>query len=216
MPTRDERTGFLLYEATEGGAGVLTRLVAEPERLAEVARKALAIMHFAVTDAASVPTDSEGLAETPDNSCVAACYRCLMSYFNQPDHEHIDRRNAATRTLLVRLARAVTSGLDGSPRSRRSPRPSGPPGSDDRLALFRDMARVRELPDADTEPVAGGDAKVRLIWRSHYVAVLLEASAASEGSQLEDKGFEVITLGSDPASWPASLDRLARALGRTS
>jgi hypothetical protein len=30
MPTRDARTGFLLYEATEGGAGVLTRLVADP------------------------------------------------------------------------------------------------------------------------------------------------------------------------------------------
>lgn len=62
MPTRDERKGFLLYEATEGGAGVLTRLVAEPERLAEVAREALAIMHFAVTDLASLPTDGDGSA----------------------------------------------------------------------------------------------------------------------------------------------------------
>ena len=48
MPTRDDRKGVLFYEATEGGAGVLTRLVAEPERLATVARAALAIMHFDV------------------------------------------------------------------------------------------------------------------------------------------------------------------------
>ena len=48
MPNRDARSGFLLYEATEGGAGVLTRLVGEPDRLAEVACKALAIMHFDV------------------------------------------------------------------------------------------------------------------------------------------------------------------------
>jgi RAD3-like DEAD/DEAH box helicase/uncharacterized protein DUF1998/helicase-like protein len=214
MPTRDERTGFLLYEATEGGAGVLTRLVAEPERLAEVARKALAIMHFAVTDAASVPPDGERLVDTPDTSCVAACYRCLMSYYNQPDHEHIDRRNAATKSLLVRLARAVTSGLDAPPRSRRTPRPSAPPGGE--LARFRDMTCGRELPEPDEEPLAMGDVTVRLVWRGHYVAALLEASLAGVTSQLEDKGFEVIVLASNPASWTASLDRLARALGRTS
>src|SRR5690606_38258106 len=48
MPTRDERNGFLLYEAAEGGAGVLNRLVGEPETLATVARQALSIMHFDV------------------------------------------------------------------------------------------------------------------------------------------------------------------------
>jgi hypothetical protein len=50
MPTRDERTGFLFYEATEGGAGVLTRLAVEADLLAEVARQALAIMHFDVEE----------------------------------------------------------------------------------------------------------------------------------------------------------------------
>ena len=48
MPTRDVRNGFLLYEATEGGAGVLTRLVSQENSLATVARTALQIMHLAV------------------------------------------------------------------------------------------------------------------------------------------------------------------------
>jgi hypothetical protein len=25
--------------------------------------------------------------------CEAGCYQCLLSYFNQPDHEHINRRD---------------------------------------------------------------------------------------------------------------------------
>jgi hypothetical protein len=215
MPTRDERSGFLLYEATEGGAGVLTRLVTEPERLAEVARKALAIMHFAVTDESSLPADSHGLVDVPDTACVAACYRCLMSYFNQPDHEHIDRRDADAKGLLLRLARAKTSRLDAAPSSRRSARASASAGSE-RLARFGDFARVHELPAPDSEPVVIGDVKVSLVWRGHYVAALFDASSAEVTSDLENKGFEVIVFGEDEASWAGSIGRLARALGRSS
>lgn len=217
MPTRDERSGFLLYEATEGGAGVLTRLVAEPERLAEVTRKALSIMHFAVTDEASLPADGHGLIDAPDTACVAACYRCLMSYFNQPDHERIDRRDLDAKSLLVRLARAATSGLDAPPVSRRNSRPSAAPGADDALARFRELARARGLPSPDAEPLNVGEVQVPLVWRGHYVAVLLLDGALAEvTSQLEDKGFEVIAFDGDESAWAASLERLTRALGRSS
>jgi len=214
MPTRDERSGFLLYEATEGGAGVLTRLVAEPERLAEVARKALAIMHFAVTDAASLPADGQVLVDAPDTACVAACYRCLMSYFNQPDHERIDRRDADAQSLLLRLARAATTGLDAPPVSRRSSRPR-PAGANDAPARFLDLARSRELPASDAEPLIVGEVQVPLVWRSHYVAVLFDASRSDVTSQLENKGFEVITFEGDEAAWTTSLERLTKALGRS-
>lgn len=46
LPTRDQRQSILLFEAAEGGAGVLTRLATEPEALAAVAAKALEVMHF--------------------------------------------------------------------------------------------------------------------------------------------------------------------------
>jgi hypothetical protein len=216
MPTRDERSGFLLYEATEGGAGVLTRLVAEPERLAEVARKALSIMHFAVTDQASLPSDAPALIDAPDTSCVAACYRCLMSYFNQPDHERIDRRDRHAKSLLLRLARATTSGIDGAPVSRRSLRPSGSPGGGDAVDRFREVTRTRELPLPDAEPLTVGEVAIPLVWRAHYVAALLEGAEPSLTSQLEDKGFEVIAFDGDEAAWATSLERLTRALGRYS
>ena len=31
------------------------------------------------------------LTDDPDARCVEGCYRCLLSYYNQPDHELIDR-----------------------------------------------------------------------------------------------------------------------------
>ena len=37
---------------------------------------------------------------------MAGCYRCLLSYFNQPDHELIDRRDEDIVEFLCALATA--------------------------------------------------------------------------------------------------------------
>lgn len=99
LPNRDIRNAILLYEATEGGAGVLNRLVADPGKVAEVARETLKLMHF------KEPFDAADMQETED-ACVAGCYRCILSYFNQPDHELIDRRQEQVIELLCQLALA--------------------------------------------------------------------------------------------------------------
>src|ERR1700679_61407 len=44
------------------------------------------------------------LVSVPDARCVAGCYRCLLSYFNQPDHELIDRRQQQALQVLLRMA----------------------------------------------------------------------------------------------------------------
>jgi hypothetical protein len=77
------------------------------------------------------------------------------------------------------------------------------------------LARSRELPGPDAEPLLVGEVRVPLVWRGHYVAVLFEASLSDLTRELEDKGFEVIPVGGDEAAWTASLDRLAKALGRS-
>lgn len=221
MPNRDERSGFLLYEATEGGAGVLTRLVAESERLAEVARMALRIMHFDLSDPTSLPTHAGALHDEPGTACVAACYRCLMSYFNQPDHERIDRRDEDARDLLLRLARSHTSGLEASPTSRRSVRPVAAAADDETSALgsveARFLGRVvaEGLPLPDAEAMRVGDAVISLVWRDHYVAVLANADpdlAAALGA----KSFDAVVCGEDESAWPTVLDALGRALGHSS
>jgi Domain of unknown function (DUF1998) len=80
VPSRDGRRAILLFEATEGGAGVLGRLAADPGALARVARAALELMHYQDIDAAAAAASVDDLAEAPDARCVLGCYRCLLSY----------------------------------------------------------------------------------------------------------------------------------------
>ncbi|MBL8679270.1 MAG: DEAD/DEAH box helicase [Myxococcales bacterium] len=210
MPQRDARTGFLFYEATEGGAGVLTRLVAEPERLAEVARRSLEIMHFDLS--AGLPNVATMLVDQPGTACVAACYRCVMSYFNQPDHEQLDRRDEDARSLLLRLAHGTTEGL-AAPIPRR---PTDPPSSTtgDLASTWRAYARDRELPPADSEPLVIDGHSIALVWRGHYVAALFSEQNDLRRA-LEQKGFELVVLGEHEASWAEPTSALAKLLGRS-
>ena len=216
MPIRDDRSGYLFYEATEGGAGVLVRLVTEPERLARVAQSALSIMHFVIGRDATLPTEVSELADTLGTTCVAACYRCLMSYYNQPDHEIIDRRSVEARSLLLRLAHSTTSANDTPTPARRTGRPSANPGADPLLAQWLEQARSHLLPAPDAEPLLMGVSRVQLVWRDHYVTALFAPADSVLCNQLEDKGFEVNTFGAEPSSWNESFQRLARSLGQSS
>ena len=86
LPDREHRATILLYEAAEGGAGVLRQLVEDPAALSRIARQALARCHFdpdTLADLRRAPRARE--------DCEAACYDCLLSYTNQPDHQLVDR-----------------------------------------------------------------------------------------------------------------------------
>ena len=110
LPDRKNRSTILFYEAAEGGAGVLTRLVSNPHELNKVARKALEICHHN-----SKSGNWSGLDDLQDNNkkCEAGCYRCLLSYYNQLDHPHIDRKNDELLELLCRLTRSKNKSENG-------------------------------------------------------------------------------------------------------
>jgi hypothetical protein len=101
VPSRENRRGILAFEATEGGAGVLGRLTSDAAALANVARTALDLMHYRDLDAAITAADPALLVAEDHAHCVKGCYRCLLSYFNQPDHEQIDRTDDVVRRLLL-------------------------------------------------------------------------------------------------------------------
>jgi hypothetical protein len=65
----------VLYETAAGGSGVLASL-AEPGRLAQVVERARELLH-------------EG---DPEGGCAKACYACLLSFYNQRDHDLMDKQ----------------------------------------------------------------------------------------------------------------------------
>jgi len=94
MIGRESQRAILLYETSEGGSGVLRRLMEEPNALANIAAEALAQLHF----------DLSGIDQKP--ACIAACYECLLSYSNQLESFYLDRRRI--RDLLLNLTRTRT------------------------------------------------------------------------------------------------------------
>jgi len=98
LPTREDRRALLLYEVSEGGAGVLKRLMEDAGRWRRLAEVALELMHVHREKGALV----DDQAAEP---CVAGCYRCLLSYYNQPDHLLIDRRDAGVQAVLDSMTR---------------------------------------------------------------------------------------------------------------
>ncbi|MCK6525247.1 DUF1998 domain-containing protein, partial [Myxococcota bacterium] len=204
VPSRDARAGFLLYEAAEGGAGVLSRLVSEPGALAAVARRALEILHYAVPDEGPLP-DPEQLQDAPDARCVAACYRCLLSYYNQPEHERIDRRPLTVRRLLLRLAAAEVILL-------RAPPPRATPGAaKDEASGLPAWLRGRGLPAPDHGPMTVAGVALPFAWREYYLVATPTPPPAAVVAALDDLGYALIVLGEPPTT--EALDALAAALG---
>ncbi|WP_318567487.1 DEAD/DEAH box helicase [Salinigranum marinum] len=65
---------IVIYETSEGGAGALHSLM-EEARMRQAFREAQTVLH----------------GDPDDEGCERACYECLLSFYNQMEHELLDR-----------------------------------------------------------------------------------------------------------------------------
>ena len=94
-----DRRRLLFWEEAEGGTGVWERLLDKSDgfrEFRELARKALEVCHY--------DSDGRNMATPGKETCEAACYDCLLTYSNQPEHRRIDRR--LLPDFLMKLAEA--------------------------------------------------------------------------------------------------------------
>jgi len=181
LPARDNRRSILTYEATEGGAGVLSRLVEDPATLGKVAREALTLMHFDNVDEAIAAGDAKVLVDREGESCVRGCYRCLLSYFNQPDHELIDRASDEAKQMLIDLARGQVVLSAASAQAQED-------------GGWETVFKAAGIPTPDATPVTFGDQEVPFVWRSHFVAAAPFPLSDATRAVADAKGWTLCEL----------------------
>ena len=189
-PSSDERNALLFYESAEGGAGALAQLVSWNDGFMQVAGRALEIMHYDPASFGEAKEDPGRLSETGEPECVAGCYRCVLSYFNQPDHEQIDRRDTAALLFLLRLAHA------------------GPSDSD--------RVRASGTPDRtppDEKPLMVDGVAFPNIWRKARLVVVEEGGIDEDiVGRLASKGVKVLERPGDPGRRTAFEEELTELL----
>ena len=204
LPTNEDRKALMFYEAAEGGAGVLTRLATEPKTLALVASAALRLMHHNDPEGVWAVDALEDLEQKHNglSICEAGCYQCLLSYFNQPDHDNINRRNAETLSLLVALANAE---VVLSATTQPSQAGNGSSMSDDATLhawlQALDDAGLRR-PDAMEVPINQGAAIAAGQYKTARALIFLHPIDEVISITLADKAWRVLDF-SDPGQWSA-------------
>ena len=79
---KKDNPNILLFEASEGSLGILSQLIQEPQKLKELFVESYSCMHF----------DPLTLEETDlGKTLPKASYQDLLSYYNQRDHELLNR-----------------------------------------------------------------------------------------------------------------------------
>lgn len=216
LPSRDNRKSILFYESTEGGAGVLKRVI-DQAGYKRVIKEAIELCHYD-------PITFEDLLKAPQSKepCEAACYDCLMSYSNQTDHELLDRK--AIIDILINLL--------GSDLSRSSSEFSRVEHYERLKNLNGSTLEVKwldyiynngyNLPSHAQELIESCHTQPDYLYKDKYVAVFIDGPVHDSPDQqakdriitndLEDTGWHVIRF-KYSEDWKAIISSNANVFG---
>jgi len=212
LPDGDRRRALLFYEAAEGGAGVLSRLASEPRSLAEVASNALGMMHFRAPESGVWSYDElQGLEQKrvldgqEQRICEAGCYQCLLSYFNQPDHDEINRLDEEALKMLTALANASVVETAVAPPATHA---------DTTLQRWLAELNARKLrrPDGIAVALNGGSGTADGQYKVARALVFLRQPDEALVTYATERGYRVIVFG-DVHTWPEIFTRYPDVFG---
>lgn len=219
LPNAELRRSILFYESAEGGAGVLTRIATEPDALAQVAAEALAIMHYQrpANGYWAADTLSENLDPQGQPICEAGCYKCLLSYYNQPDHIHIDRQDRDNQgqalDILCQLTRArgQVGSFGRSPEQQQGELHRLAGSSLEQTWLEYVKAHGYRLPDAGQHTIGRCQTSADFFYADWKAAIFIDgphhktATQASKdnniNSCLEAAGYYVVRFPEETGAW---------------
>ena len=218
LPEASNRRAILLYEASEGGAGVLTRIASDAGALGRVARAALEICHY---EAESDQWSSHQQLTDQLKDCEAGCYKCLLSYYNQLDHDRIDRKHDGVKTVLCQLTAALQERTRGTgvqlPSLGELQKRCDSNLEKDWLQFL--SAKGFVLPDRAQPLLKEFNTRADFQYVDHQVVVYIdglhhtgERKQMRDGqirSSLEAAGYTVVSFGHRKEDWPKTIDRFA-------
>ena len=221
LPDEEKRTSILFYEASEGGAGVLTRLVNDPETVKRIARRALEICHFdSQSGRWNGHVDSKDL-ENREGECEAGCYRCLLSFYNQHDHPSINRKNREMLEFLCQMVHCHPTFSDISGEKLQEESESSL--EQEWIQYLKD--NQYRLPDKGQFPIENltrpdfvydGCQALVYIDGPHHQSPTQGMRDANQTRQLEDLGYTVVRFSTDRDRWPEILSEYPWVFGSPS
>jgi very-short-patch-repair endonuclease len=209
---------LLFYESAEGGAGVLRRLLDDPQAFAGIAKEALRLCHFDPDTGAD-----EHRAPRASEDCEAACYDCLMDYYNQKDHPLLDRQ--AIREILLQWTQARVSAAPAEqPRAEHLTQIMRLASSDlERCWLQYLDEHGHRLPSDAQKLIAACQTRPDFFYEDCQAAVYIDgpphdyperqARDAVQTECMEDHGYLVIRF-SHRDDWAATIAQYPHIFGR--
>ena len=223
LPDRDTCNAILLYEAAEGGAGVLTRLATDPDAIPRIARKALEVCHFS---SRSGDWNSFDELDNEDQECEAGCYRCLLSYYNQLDHQWIDRQHDEMIELFCRLARGqrknIEARLSADDSFEELMNASNSSLEQEWLNFLKE--NDYHLPDRAQPYLQEFSTRPDFAYNDHQTLIYIDGPHHNQQTQknlddditrrLEDAGFTVVRFDTGRPTWQSKMDEYAWVFGQ--